>query len=268
MYKWEAKEDRKAVIIIVHGAMEHQGRYRWLIDMWRTEGYHVIMGDLPGQGLGSRSNRGHINSFDEYLVEVRSWIQDAYQYDLPIFLFGHSLGGLITIRLLQEMEVNVAGVILSSPALGLLSYPSKALHAASAVLNIAYPSFKTTTGLKIDMITRDPEIRNASKNDSLFISKVSVRWYREYLTAMKEAFENIPELLDVPILLMQAGDDKVMDKRAAREWFNYIFNSEKAFVEWPGLYHELFSEPEKENVFYYAKSFVENRMRNLGYVVQ
>lgn len=268
MYKWEAEGDAKAVIVIVHGAMEHQGRYKWLVEMWRSAGYHVIMGDLPGQGLTTRSSRGHINSFEEYLIEVKDWIQSAYEYHLPIFILGHSMGGLISIRLLQEAQVNVAGLILSSPCLGLVSYPAKAKHAASALLNIAYPSFKATTGITIDMVTRDPEIRESSSNDSLYITKVSVRWYRELLDNIKEAFENIPELDDVPMLLMQAGDDKIVDKRPVKEWFNYTLNSEKAYKEWPGLYHELFSEPERENVFFYAKGFVENRLRNLGYVVQ
>ncbi|MEH6942720.1 alpha/beta hydrolase [Bacillus sp. JJ722] len=267
MYKWEADGDAKAVIVIVHGAMEHQGRYRWLVEMWRSAGYHVIMGDLPGQGLTTRSKRGHINSFDEYIVEVKDWIQEAYEYHLPIFILGHSMGGLIAIRLLQEMEVNVAGLILSSPCLGLVSYPSKTIHAASAVLNFAYPSFKAATGITIDMVTRDPEVRESSSNDSLYIIKVSVRWYHELLTNVKEAFENIPDLTDVPLLLMQAGDDKIVDKHSVKEWFNYTQCSEKAFKEWHGLYHEIFSEPEKEDVFYYAKGFVENALRNLGYVV-
>ncbi|WP_050616128.1 alpha/beta hydrolase [Bacillus testis] len=268
MYKWEAEGDAKAVIVIVHGAMEHQGRYKWLVEMWRSAGYHVIMGDLPGQGLTTRARRGHINSFDEYLIEVKDWIQEAYEYHLPIFLLGHSMGGLIAIRLIQEAEVNIAGLILSSPCLGLATYPPKAMQAASAILNFAYPKFKATTGITIDMITRDPEVRESGLNDSLYITKVSVRWYHELLTAVKEAFENIPDLGDLPILLMQAGDDKIVDKAAVREWFNFIMVNEKLFKEWQGLYHELFSEPEKEDVFYYAESFVKNRLRNLGYVVQ
>ena len=58
MWKWETEQEAKAVIVIIHGAMEHHGRYGWLIEMWRTSGYHVIMGDLPGQGMTSRAQRG------------------------------------------------------------------------------------------------------------------------------------------------------------------------------------------------------------------
>ncbi len=267
MHKWEAEGDARAVIVIVHGAMEHQGRYKWLIEMWRSEGYHVIIGDLPGHGLTTRARRGHINSFEEYIITVKDWVQEAYKYQLPVFLLGHSMGGLIAIRLLQLEEVDIAGLILSSPCLGLLTYPNRAVHAASAVLNVAYPKFKSDAGLTIDMVTRNKEVREASLNDPLYITKVSVRWYRELLEAIKEAFNDIPELDDVPYMLMQAGDDQIVDKRQVREWFNYTSSSEKFYKEWSGLYHELFSEPEREEVFSYAKYFVENRMRSLGYVV-
>ncbi len=91
MHKWEAVNP-KGVIVMVHGAAEHHGRYRWLIEMWRSVGMHVIMGDLPGQGLTTR-RRGHILSFDEYVYEVEEWVREAQKYDLPIFLLGHSMGG-------------------------------------------------------------------------------------------------------------------------------------------------------------------------------
>jgi len=267
MYRWEAKGDAKAVIVIVHGFMEHQGRYTSLIEMWRTAGYHVMMGDLPGHGLTTRARRGHINSFGEYIQAVEEWVQSAYEYSLPIFILGHSLGGLITIRLMQELQLNIAGAILTSPCLGLVQYPPKAVHAASALLNIAYPTYKSSTKISIDMLTRNEEIRTLTANDSLFMTKISVRSYRELLNGIKEAFDNIPDLEDIPIMVMQAGDDQIVNKNNVREWFNYILCSEKYYKEWPGLYHELLCEPEREDVFYFAKGFVENRLRTLGYVV-
>ena len=104
-------------------------------------------------------------------------------------------------------------------------------------------------------------------NDSFYVTKVSVRWYRELIEAIKEAFEEIPDLQDVPLLVMQGGDDRVVDKKAVREWFNYNQLSEKQFKEWPNLYHEIFNEPEREDVFKYALGFVETRLRILGYIV-
>jgi lysophospholipase len=267
MWKWDADGTAKGVIVIVHGAMEHHGRYKWLSQMWRSAGYHVIMGDLPGQGMTTRAFRGHIDSFDEYLDEVRKWIDEAFSYSLPVFLLGHSMGGLISIRLLQLEEWDIAGVILSSPCLGLAVPVSKYANAASRGLNVIYPKFRIDAGLRPEMATRNQEIQESDFNDTLYITKVSVRWYRELYQAMKEAFEDIPEFQDVPMLLMQAGEDKIVDKRPVREWFNYNLCNEKIYKEWPKLYHEIFNEPERADVFQYALSFVENRLKILGYIV-
>ncbi len=267
MKKWEAEGKAYGVIVIVHGAMEHSGRYKWLVDRWLSEGYHVIIGDLPGQGLTSRANRGHINSFDEYIEEVDSWVNEAYTFGLPVFMLGHSMGGLIIINMLQMKEHNLAGVILSSPCFGTLVHPPKYLETMSRVLNLVYPTYKKPSGLTVQMATRNPEVIEFDLNDSLYVTSVSVRWYRELVKAMKEAFDFYEDFPDIPVLVMQAGDDKIVDKAMVREWFNYFPASEKHYKEWPKLYHEIFNEPEREDVFLYAKSFIEARLRNIGYIV-
>ncbi|MDQ0272260.1 alpha/beta hydrolase [Cytobacillus purgationiresistens] len=267
MWKWEAEGEAKAVIVMVHGAMEHHGRYGWLIEMWRLSGFHVIMGDLPGQGMTTRSNRGHIDSFNEYLVEVKDWIQAAYEFDLPVFLLGHSMGGLISIRLLQEERLKLAGVILSSPCLGLVKVPAKPLNILSYGLNVITPSLRLNSGLTVEMATRNPDVRDADLNDTLYITKVSVRWYRELAKAMKDALEQIDKVQDVPLLVMQGGDDKIVNKVPVKTWFNQAPFSEKRFKEWPNCYHEIFNEPEREDVYDYAKDFVMSQLKAIGYLV-
>jgi lysophospholipase len=267
MWKWETEGEAKAVIVMVHGAMEHHRRYGWLIEMWRSSGFHVIMADLPGQGMTTRANRGHIDSFDEYIFEVKDWIQAAYRYDLPVFLLGHSMGGLIAIRLLQEERLNIAGVILSSPCLGLVNSPSKLLEALSHGLNVVFPSLRMNSGLTVQMATRNEDVREADSNDTLYVTKVSIRWYRELVHAIKQAFLNIEKTQDVPMLVMQGGDDKIVNKDTVKEWFNRVPLSEKRFKEWPKCYHEIFNEPEREEVFEYAKDFVLSQLKAIGYIV-
>ncbi|MEK4028396.1 MULTISPECIES: alpha/beta hydrolase [Bacillaceae] len=268
MWKWETEQQPKGVIVMIHGAMEHHGRYGWLIEMWRRNGFHVVMGDLPGQGMTSRAKRGHISSFNEYIEEVKDWVQAAYQFDLPLFILGHSMGGLIAIRLLQEMEVETAGVILSSPCLGMNHTPPKVMDILSHGLNSLSPSVKFSSGLTVEMATRNEEVRQADKEDLLYVNKVSVRWYRELLQAIKTADLKTGAVPDVPLLVMQAGDDLIVDKKSVRKWFHRLDLSEMHYKEWPGLYHEIFNEPEREEVFHYAKGFVENRLRLLGYVIE
>lgn len=258
MWKWEA-ETARAVLVMIHGAMEHHGRYVALIDRWTAEGYHVVMGDLPGHGTSSR-RRGHIDSFEEYIHTVQQWIEEAKRYRLPIFLFGHSMGGLIVIRLLQETGMRVQGVMLSSPCLGVLAEPSIPLRVAASVLNAIAPRMQFPSHLTADMATRNKEIRDSIENDSLFLRKVSVRWFTELSKAVSIAHEKLSAFPDVPLLIMQACEDKIVDHLRVRKWFNEANISDKSYKEWKDCYHELFSEYESEQIFAFAKAFTEARI--------
>ncbi|WP_445489679.1 alpha/beta fold hydrolase [Niallia sp. 03133] len=267
MWKWEAEGEAKAVIVIVHGAMEHHRRYGWLIEMFRLSGFHVVMGDLPGQGMTTRSSRGHIDSFDDYTIEIKDWIQAAYQFQLPVFLMGHSLGGLASIRLLQQEKLKLAGLILSSPCFGLINNPNRMLNLLSVLLNKLIPTFRMKTGLTIELATRNESVREIDCNDTLYITKVSVRWYRELVGAIKLAFTEVNKTQDLPLLLMQGGGDLVVDKKMVKNWFNMVPLSEKRYKEWPKCYHEIFNEPEREEVYEYAKDFIISQLKSVGYIV-
>ncbi|MBS2970133.1 alpha/beta hydrolase [Metabacillus sp. KIGAM252] len=261
MWKWEADRP-KGVIVMIHGAAEHHRRYKWLIENWRCAGYNVIMGDLPGQGTSTR-RRGHIQSFNEYINELSLWLTEADKYDLPLFLLGHSMGGLIAIRALQEKEHKLAGVILSSPCLGLIHKPNRALDVLSKGLNVVYPGLLMNSNLSIEMATRNKSVIEIDENDPLYVTKVSVRWYRELLHAIDQANGKQHKFPDIPVLLMQGGDDKIVDKNAVKSWFNRLDATEKAYKEWKGFYHEIFNEPERDQVFKMAHAFAENHLPEL-----
>ncbi len=257
LWKWKAEiEPVKGVIVIIHGAAEHHGRYKWLVEMWRLSGYHVVMGDLPGQGTSTR-RRGHIKSFDEYIKEVNIWITEAKKFGVPLFLLGHSMGGLVVIRALQEKHHEIKAVILSSPCLGILFKPNKAIELASKGLNMIAPSFKVDSKLSVEIATRNKSVQELDENDSLYVTKVSVRWYRELIKAMEEAQNQVGKFQQVPLLLMQGGEDKIVDKSLVKKWFNKVDLLEKNYKEWKGLYHEIFSEPERDLVFETAKRFFD-----------
>jgi lysophospholipase len=260
MWKWEASNP-KGVIVIVHGAAEHHGRYKWLIEMWRCEGFHVLMGDLPGHGKTPKGKQGHIVHFDEYIEVVQTWYNEAICYNLPIILLGHSMGGLTIIRSLQEKRFQVNGIILSSPWLGISekTAPSPILDASSKIINLVYPSLRLNTGLTPDMATRNKEVIEFSNADSLYVKKVSVRWFREMIKGHDQAFKDIKKLPDVPLLFMQGGEDRVVNKLKGKDWFDLLPLTNKTYKEWPNLYHEIFNEPEREVVFDFTKRWIENQ---------
>ncbi|WP_088103891.1 alpha/beta hydrolase [Halalkalibacter urbisdiaboli] len=260
MWKWEVAEPR-GVIIIVHGAGEHHGRYQWLAKKWNQHGLEVIMGDLPGQGQ-TRGKRGHIQSFNQYIDTVEGWIEEGRKKKLPIFLFGHSMGGLVAIRTLMDRSyAYIEGVILSSPCLGLTQPPGKNKEFAMKLVHIVAPSFSAKSGIKPELTTRNEQIREAYIRDELRVTKVSARWYQELTKAMRLSHRYPEKFPDLPLLVLQSGEDYIVDKFAVRDWFNSLALTNKHYKEWDRLYHEIFNEPEREEVFRHAIGFVNMILR-------
>ncbi|WP_017756180.1 alpha/beta hydrolase [Calidifontibacillus oryziterrae] len=263
MWKWEV-ENPRAVIVIVHGAFEHQGRYKWLTEMWRSVHLNVVLGDLPGQGTSSR-RRGHIDSFDVYIDAISELVDEAKGYNLPIFLLGHSMGGLAIIRALQEKPLPISAVLLSSPCFGFAEPQPISIEWLSKALNFVVPTYLVGYDLEPNLATRNKEVLELDENDSLFVTKVSIRWYRELVKAIKLAHQNLDKVPDLPILVMQGGEDKIVDKTAVKEWFDKLKVSEKYYKEWHQLYHEIFNEPEREQVFEFAKGFIDLQLNNQSF---
>ncbi|WP_027964389.1 alpha/beta hydrolase [Halalkalibacillus halophilus] len=253
----EANE-AQGVIVLVHGAFEHSGRYDWVIDQFNQQGYHVVYGDLPGHGT-SNKKKGYIKNFNENIEKVEDWVQAASNYQLPIYMFGHSMGGLIVVRFLQKRKGlldDIAGVILSSPALGMKNLPAKPLYAISKVMNKLYPTLQFPTNISPDMATRSDAYIERDLNDPLFLKKVSVRWFHSFKREIPKAYKDIKKYPSIPTVIYQSGTDLLVPKEDVKKWFDELPINEKDYVEFGSLYHEVFNEPERERVFEQAIAFL------------
>ncbi|WP_059103744.1 alpha/beta hydrolase [Shouchella shacheensis] len=249
-------EEPRGIVVIVHGAGEHSGRYDWLAGKWNDHGFDCLLDDLPGQGK-SRGRRGHIDAFGQYIDAVDGWLKFAREKQLPIILFGHSMGGLISIRTLMERDNSfVQALVLSSPCLDLTHDVSVAKKAAAKVLQHVMPTFSVNSGIKSELATRDELVREAYVKDHLRVTKVSARWYQELEKAMRLTRRYPEKFPNIPVLTLQAGEDYLVDKEATRAWFNHLLITHKMYKEWGGMYHELFNEPEKEDVFRHTIGFI------------
>ncbi|PSL44497.1 lysophospholipase [Salsuginibacillus halophilus] len=262
MKTWETIGAPRGVVVLVHGMGEHHGRYEWLIEKFNSDGYHVVTGDLPGFGR-TRGKRGHIDRFSEYTETIYEWFKAAASYELPVVLFGHSMGGLAVIRAVTEKYMNVAAIVLSSPCFALYEPPKRPLALMGKMMHRVTPSFTVNSGLSVNVLTRDENVRRAFLKDELRVSAVSIRWFRELERAMRMSFEDVRFVPDVPFLLMQAGEDYVVDRRAAHGFFNHLYIRDRSFKEFPDLYHELFNEPEREEVYHFMQSFLASRLNTV-----
>ncbi|WP_147805169.1 alpha/beta hydrolase [Alkalicoccus halolimnae] len=261
MWKWEAAGKPKATVVIVHGAGEYHARYEWVIEEMRHMNFHVFMGDLPGQGT-TEGARGHVDSFKEYVHKVREWLNEAGEEKLPLILFGHSMGGLISVTTLQHLHAEELPdmVVLSSPCFGLVNVQPWIKRSSARVLNRVAPRTMFPNGLEPGTGTRDPFMRTRDAEDPLLVKRVSARWYNELTTHMYRAHKQIKRTPNIPFYVMQGGEDKIVDKYAVKAWFNALDVDEKAYKEWPGLYHEVLNEPEREQVLAHMAGFITTQL--------
>ncbi|WP_096467801.1 alpha/beta hydrolase [Aneurinibacillus soli] len=236
-----------AIIVLVHGAGEYFARYEWLAGRLNEAGYHVIGGDLPGLGR-SEGRRGHIDDFHQYYRAIDEWLARAYVYEKPVFLIGHSMGGLISIRYMEEKQPDIAGVVLSSPCLGLVRSIPPWLNGLASMLNAVVPRLRLSAGIGADEVSRDSLVAERYGTDPYITTRVSVRWYKQLSLAMEAAYQEADQYPAIPTLLMQAGDDRIVDVEAVRRWVRSQPVECIDYVEWSGLYHEIFNEPEKTKV--------------------
>lgn len=268
MWKWETEHDAKGVIIIVHNMLEHTGRYAYVITMLRRNGYHVIMGDLPGQGQTSRANRGQLQRFEIYHEQLVEWIKIANEYKLPTFVMGVGLGGLIILNLLEKTELPIEGILLLSPMLEFKkNYKTRKNMFIS---NIGKSSKGTQFKLGIDYedLTRNSEVINETNHDGLMLKKVSYKWFNIINETMKDTSQHIKDIKPLPTLLMYGTEDKILETSSIDILKQQFLADEFYFKVWKGFYHEIHNEPERDQVMRYILTFLNNSVNTMGFIVQ
>ncbi|MGN4124001.1 alpha/beta hydrolase [Lysinibacillus sphaericus] len=268
MWKWEADGHAKAVIAILHGAYENHRWYAWLIEKLRMEGFHVVMGDLPNHGTKSKQTRVHDEDFKEYNKYTRNVIENAFSYNLPVFLIGHGLGATLVLHTMYKRKYECAGIILTSPWLNLKLLPGKLPNALTS-LSALTANVKMTHDITFDKLTRNIEGRNEMKDDFPFKSVVSVKWYRELQQMMRNlVMMSKAEFPNMPMLIMTGEKDGITETRQTRNWLHQQEFTEFQFKEWDKCFHNLFHEVEREEIFVYIRDFVNNALRRIGYIIE
>ncbi|GAE92004.1 lysophospholipase [Gracilibacillus boraciitolerans JCM 21714] len=198
-YRSWIPERPKAIIILIHGAGEHSGRYTHISNYCMSQQMIVISPDLRGFG-NSGGSRGHVHTFNEYLDDLHLLIQQVCSIypDVPIFLFGHSLGGLIVIRYVQEYALQTNGIIVSSPAFKLrVQLPFMVKQILSAVsrfspgLSVQPTKWKRLAD-KFQILEPYLPKERALQKDPLITAQYTARWLTELMRngiqALSEAY--------------------------------------------------------------------------------
>jgi len=241
-------EQPQAVVVIVHGLGEHSGRYQNLLDALTPLSVAVYGLDHVGHGQ-SEGRRVFIEKFDQFVDNLDALVEYAKEQhpNLPVYIIGHSMGGLISTRYLIEHQQKLAGAILSAPAIQPPAQISPLLITLGKYVAALAPTLPVVA-LDIQGISRDPKVIAGYLSDDLVHSgKVTAGLSRQIQLAMDNVYHNASKI-ELPILVLQGSDDRLVNPKGARFLVEQVASADKGLYEYPSLYHELFNEPEKAKV--------------------
>ena len=259
-YEWKNKKGQKifaqswtterprALICHAHGQSDHSSRFAHVAEFFAGHGINFFAVDFPGHGL-SEGKRGHVSKFYEYIETVEILHKEAIRLflDLPVFIYGHSMGGNVCINHAFYEKGKIAGYIITSPWIRLAFEPPAWKIALGKSVKSIYPSLQQPTGLDPALISHDKDVVEKYKTDKLVHGKISTSGFFEILTNGKNILLNA-DRLKYPMLLMHGTADGLTDHKASRE-FAALRPDLITYKEFEGLYHEMHNEPEKQEIF-------------------
>lgn len=254
---WLPEGEIRAVLLIVHGLAEHSGRYMNLVNRFVPLGYAVYGIDHIGHGR-SEGRRLYVERFVDYTEPLKTYsdMVRCWQPDKPVFLVGHSMGGLIgALHLIAHQEV-LTGAVLSGPAVKAPGDIPKAVILIGRVLSTLLPRLGLVS-LEAEGVSRDPAVVKAYLDDPLvYRGKMTARLGAEMLGAM-ERIGAEANRITLPILILQGSADRLVDPSGAQMLYEKVASADKKLIVYEGFYHEVFNEPEHDRVLSDVEQWLE-----------
>jgi alpha-beta hydrolase superfamily lysophospholipase len=247
--RWWPDEEPRAVVLLVHGIAEHSGRYAYAAAHLLLHRIAVLAYDHRGHGQ-SEGLRTHVDAFGEYLEDLDralAWARTEAA-GRPLFLMGHSLGGLIVARyVVDRRPEGLAGVVLSSPGLAVPADLAPFLQRIAGLLSRLAPRLRTVR-LDLADLSRTPTVAPAYRDDP-FTDKggVRARLGHEILEATRHVRAH-PEAFTLPLLLFHGTADRITDPEGSRWLHDHAPSGDKTLHLYDGLFHETMNEPERDRV--------------------
>ncbi len=254
---WLPEGEPKAILLVVHGLAEHSGRYMNVVNFLVPSGYAVYGIDHIGHGK-SHGKRVYVKRFQDYTKPLKNYFNmiREWQPEKPIFLIGHSMGGLISAAYLLEHQDELSGAVLSGPGIKVPDNISQAIIFVGKMLSIITPKAGLIQ-MDAEGVSRDPAVVDAYVNDPLvYTGKITARLGAELLKAMQYVTDQAPKIR-LPIMIVQGSDDKLVDPSGAQLLYDLVSSKDKTIKIYNGFYHEVFNEPEHEQVLNDVKTWIE-----------
>jgi alpha-beta hydrolase superfamily lysophospholipase len=245
---WMPEGESKAILLIVHGLAEHSGRYMNIVNHFIPLNYAVYGIDHFGHGK-SEGTRVFVDRFEDYTKPLKTYFDmiRLWQSRKPIFLVGHSMGGLISAVFLIDHQNELRGAVLSGAAVKVPSNITPVTLIVGKMLSTLIPKFGLL-GVDAEGICRDPAVVQAYVNDPLvYGGKTTARLAAEMLKAMQFVKAQAKKIT-LPIMLVQGSADRLVDPAGSQMLYEAVSSADKTIRIYDGYYHEVFNEPEHSKV--------------------
>jgi len=246
-YRVWRPQNPKALLVIVHGFGEHGGRYASIAQRLAQAGLEVAVPDLWGHGRsgGARGDLQDVFACAEHLQRLTEAVLLPEAGRSRCALFGHSFGGLVAILWALRFPQRLARLTAQSPLLEVGFPLPRWKVAVAALLAPLWPTLCLPLQLDLKYLSHDSAVSQAYRADPLVHSVMSVRTYWALRRAREWAMQRA-DALQVPVLLLCGGEDRIISVHHAEQWAQRV-RCEKRLVTFPGMYHELHHEAVAED---------------------
>ncbi len=229
-------------VLILHGFAEHGGRYNHVIEALLPRGFSVMTYDHRGHGH-SGGRRVFVERFGEYVADAEVALELAVRrMPQPLYVLGHSMGGVVALLLAAKRPPTVKGWILSNPALhAAVAIPAWKVALARGASR-ALPGLSVPSGIPPEHISRDADEVRKYGDDQLNSKSATARWYTEFTSAQDEVLRDPQLLAGLPLLALIGEGDLIIDPKVSLQFLGALAGPSVEVQRYPGLYHELFNE--------------------------
>ncbi len=236
----------RGTIILQHGVGEHSGRYDHVGRYFAERGYSVHAMDSRGHGRSANGDMGYFARLNTLVEELKQFIESVNQVK-PLFLIGHSMGGLIALCYAIRYGESLTGLVVSGAALDSGESVPAFAKGIARVLGQLAPRMGIMS-LDGSTISRDPKVLQAAEIDPLiYHGKMRARVGAELLINSTFAKANLGRV-QIPILILHGGADRLVSPSSSHFAHAHVGSADKTLKIYDGLYHEVFNEPEREVV--------------------
>ncbi len=250
----EIPDKARGIAVIVHGLCEHQGRYDQLAEAFHQAGLGTYRYDHRGHGR-SEGERTYFADFHELLEDAHVVISMALEQnpDLPVFLVGHSMGGLtVSLYGAAYQEERLKGIVIS----GGLTHDKNQLMSRVPVGQDPHIKLPNSMGSKVCSVPevgenygKDPYNAKAFTIGLCYALQKGMAWLREHAEAFR-----------YPVLMLHGEKDVLVNVRDTHELFHEVSSADKQMKIYGGLFHEIFFEHCKDEVIRDVLGWIEERM--------